>query len=457
LHERSTDGRQALPQTLRRRSRVTELDAWLQRVERLHHRPIEMGLGRVREVAQRLALELQCPSIVVAGTNGKGSTCAMLESILRAAGYRVGRYSSPHLLRFNERAMIDAAPATDQELIEHFEAVEKARGEVSLTYFEFTTLAILGLFAARRLDAAVLEIGLGGRLDAVNLVDADCSVVTSIGLDHADFLGSTRDSVAFEKAHVYRSGRPAICSDPSPPESLLEYARSIGTDLRILGRDFQVIAFQDVGAAQPPRQQWTYQGPTLRRASLPIPSLRGPHQLRNAAGAIAALEALERQLPVPQQAIREGLLRARIDGRFQVLPGTRPAVILDVAHNPQAAEALARTLDEHPCQGRTHAVFAMLRDKDAAGVVEELKDRVARWYLAPTSGPRGMDARTLASIAQQVPALAGRIEACFESVSDAFGAAQAAARPDDRIIIFGSFVTVADAMRDLQRDGLAGR
>jgi dihydrofolate synthase/folylpolyglutamate synthase len=431
---------------------VTEFDAWLQRIERLHHRPIEMGLARVREVAQRLSLELKCPSFVVAGTNGKGSTCAMLESILRAAGYRVGRYSSPHLLRFNERAMIDGSLASDQELIEQFEAVERARGEVSLTYFEFTTLAILRLFAARRLDAAVLEIGLGGRLDAVNLVDADCSVVTAIGLDHADFLGATRESVAFEKAHVYRAGRPAICSDPFPPDTLLEYARSIGADLRILGRDFEVIGFPlQIGLLQP-QQQWTYRGPTLRRTSLPIPSLRGPHQLRNAAGAIAALEALEQALPVSQQAVREGLLRATIEARFQVLPG-RPTVILDVAHNPQAAEALARTLEQHPCPGRTHAVFAMLRDKDAAGVVEQMESRIDRWYLAPTSGARGMDAQTLASIVEHIPAVGGRFEPPFESVPDALAAARSAATADDRIVVFGSFITVADAMRVLRPTG----
>jgi dihydrofolate synthase / folylpolyglutamate synthase len=433
---------------------VIELEGWLQRIERLHHRPIEMGLDRVREVAQRLSLDLKCPSIVVAGTNGKGSTCAMLEAILRAAGYRVGRYSSPHLLRFNERALIDGSVATDPELIEQFEAVEQARGEVSLTYFEFTTLAILRLFAARRLDVAVLEIGLGGRLDAVNLVDSESPVVTSIGLDHADYLGATRDTVAFEKAHVYRAGRPAICSDPSPPDSLLEYARSIGADLRILGRDFEVIPFPSEMGSLQPIQQWTYRGPTTRRASLPAPSLRGPHQLRNAAGAIAALEALEQRLPVSQQAVREGLLRARIEARFQVLPG-RPAVILDVAHNPQAAEALALTLDQHPCQGRTHAVFAMLRDKDAAGVAERLASRIDRWYLAPTSGARGMEAQALMSIVQQVPGIACRSVERFESVPQALAAARSEAAADDRIVVFGSFVTVADAVRILQ-PGISG-
>ena len=426
---------------------MTELDGWLQRIERLHHRPIEMGLARVRAVAQRLELSLKCPAIVVAGTNGKGSTCAMLEAILRAAGYRVGRYSSPHLLRFNERALIDGAPATDPQLIEQFEAVEQARADVSLTYFEFTTLAILRLFAASRLDAAVLEIGLGGRLDAVNLVDAECSVVTSIGLDHADFLGSTRESVAFEKAHVYRPGRPAICSDPSPPESLLRYAGQIGADLRLLGRDFDVLPFEEPGAPPGPQRQWTYQGRSIRRASLPVPALRGQHQLRNASGAIAALEALQERLPVTQQAVREGLLRVRIDARFQVLPG-RPTVILDVAHNPQAAEALALTLAEHPCLGRTHAVFAMLRDKDAAGVVEQMAARVDRWYLAPTLGPRGLDSPALASIVA-APAVAGS----FDSIGEALAHARAAAAADDRIVVFGSFVTVAEAMRELQRGG----
>jgi len=429
---------------------VTELEAWLQRIEQLHHRPIEMGLARVRQVAERLPLELNCPSIVVAGTNGKGSTCAMLDSILRAAGYRVGRYSSPHLLRFNERAIIDGAPAVDQDLIEQFEAVERARGEVSLTYFEFTTLAVLRLFAARRLDAAVLEIGLGGRLDAVNLVDADCAIVASIGLDHADFLGSTRESVAFEKAHVYRAGRPAVCSDPAPPDSLVQYARSIGTDLRILGIDFDAVPLVQGGGPRQPVQQWTYQGRSLRRAALPAPALRGPHQLRNAAGALAVLEALEQALPVSQQAVREGLLRVRIDARFQVLPG-RPAVILDVAHNPQAAQALAQTLEQHPCQGSTHAVFAMLRDKDAAGVAEQMAAQIHHWYIAPTGGPRGMDAAALASILQRAAAASrGSSLSCFESVSAALSAARCAAAPDDRILVFGSFVTIADAIRALR-------
>jgi len=429
---------------------VTELDTWLQRIERLHHRPIELGLARVREVATRLGLGLNCACVVVAGTNGKGSTCAMLDSILRAAGYRVGCYTSPHLLRFNERAAIGGLFVGDAELIEQFEAVEGARGDVSLTYFEFTTLAILRLFASRPLDAAVLEIGLGGRLDAVNLVDADCSVVTAVGLDHADFLGSTRASVGFEKAHVFRPGRPAICSDPDPPSTLVDYAHSIGAELRILGRDFEAIAFEQVpgGVAR----QWTYRGTTMRRSALPLPSLRGEHQLRNAAGALAALEGLSDRLPVSQQAVREGLLHARIEGRFQVIPG-QPAIILDVAHNPQAAGALADTLMRHPCAGRTLAVFAMLRDKDAGGVAKQLETSVNRWFLGPTTGIRGQDAKALAA---QVRAGVGSI-ACYESISEALAAARGEAGRDDRIVVFGSFVTVAEAMRELQRAAMAPR
>ncbi len=431
---------------------MTELDTWLQRIERLHYRPIELGLARVRQVAEQLGLALRCPSVVVAGTNGKGSTCAMLDSMLRAAGYRVGRYSSPHLLRFNERAAIDGVAVDDEALIEQFEAVEQARGQVSLTYFEFTTLAVLRLFSALRLDAAVLEIGLGGRLDAVNLVDADCSIVTTVGLDHADFLGPTRDSVGFEKAHVYRGGRIAICSDPAPPQTLVDYAASVGAELRVFGREFEAIRLESADHAALMPGQWTYRGPTLRRAALPLPSLRGAHQLQNAAGALAVLEALGAQLPVTQQAVREGLLQARIEGRFQVLPG-RPTLILDVAHNPQAAEALARTLEQHACAGRTHAVFAMLRDKDAAGVAGHLRGLVDHWYLAPTTGLRGMDTHTLAASVQK----AGAAARCFESVPLALAAARAAAQADDRILIFGSFVTVADAMRDLQREGQSPR
>jgi dihydrofolate synthase/folylpolyglutamate synthase len=408
------------------------LDDWLERIERLHHRTIDLSLDRVRAVAGRLGIGFDCPVILVGGTNGKGSTCAMLESILRAAGYRTGLYTSPHLLRFNERARIAGEPAGDVALIEQFEEVEHSRGETSLTYFEFTTLAILRLFMRQRLDAT-------------NLVDADCAVVTSIDLDHMDYLGPTREHIGCEKAHIYRRGRPAICSDPQPPQSLLDVARDLGAELWLFGRDFNY---------QGDRQQWAYGGRSIRRAGLPYPALRGANQLLNASGALAALEALGQRLPVSQQAVRQGLLNVELAGRFQVLPG-RPAVILDVAHNPHAAAVLAQNLDNMGFHPRTLAVFGMLRDKDATGVIDRVADRIDHWYVGGTSGARGLSGQDLASIVHaKRPAAA--VEA-FGDVASAFDAAHRAAAGEDRIIVFGSFLTVADVMRAQPRQGTGSR
>lgn len=420
-------------------SATLTLDDWLERVERLHHRTIDLSLDRVRVVAERLAIRLDCPVITVGGTNGKGSTCAMLESVLRAAGFRTALYTSPHLLRFNERARIAGVAAGDEALIEQFEAVERARDGTTLTYFEFTTLAILRLFMAGQPEAVVLEVGLGGRFDATNIVDADCSVVTSVDLDHMDYLGPTREHIGFEKAHIYRRGRPAICADPQPPRALLEVARGLGADLWLFGRDFD---------CQGDRQQWAYRGRRIRRTGLPYPALRGANQLLNAAGALAALEALGQRLPVSQQAVRQGLLAVELDGRFQVLPG-RPAVILDVAHNPHAAAVLAQNLDNLGFFPRTLAVLGMLRDKDAAGVIDRLADRIDHWYVGGTAGPRGLSGPALAAVLRsRRPAAA--VES-FDDVATAFDAAHRAATADDRIIAFGSFLTVADVMRALRR------
>ncbi|HQR70003.1 MAG TPA: bifunctional tetrahydrofolate synthase/dihydrofolate synthase [Burkholderiaceae bacterium] len=412
---------------------------WLARLERLHPKGIDLGLERVRAVADRLDLAMNAPAIVVGGTNGKGSTCAMLEAILRAAGYRTGLYTSPHLLEFNERARVDGVPAPDAQLVEQFEAVEAARGTTSLTYFEFTTLAILRLFAAARLDAVVLEIGLGGRLDAVNLVDADAAVVTSVDVDHVDYLGPTREAIGFEKAHIYRDGRPAICSDPRPPQSLLDHAQRIGADLWRFGRDFNY---------QGDRQQWAYGGRRVRRGGLPYPALRGANQLLNASGALAALEALEQRLPVSQQAVRQGLLTVDIPARFQVLPG-RPTTILDVAHNPHAAAVLAENLDSMGFFPVTHAVFGMLRDKDIAGVVAKLGSRIDHWHVGPTAGVRGTSAAELAALLR-ASGVADRAITEHGSIGEACLAARRAASADDRILAFGSFLTVADAMRAIR-------
>ncbi|HZH06525.1 MAG TPA: folylpolyglutamate synthase/dihydrofolate synthase family protein, partial [Lautropia sp.] len=301
----------------------------------MHSRPIELGLGRVREVFDRLQVKLTGVKFVVGGTNGKGSTCAMLEAILLAAGYRVGCYTSPHLLRFNERVRVGGEAVGDAALIEQFEAIEAARGSVSLTYFEFTTLAILRLLSQTPLDALVLEIGLGGRLDAVNIVDADCAILTSIDIDHADYLGDSRERIGWEKAHIMRAGIPAICSDPQPPAPIAEHASEVGADLWLFRRDFNYAG---------DRQQWSYGGRGQRRNSLAYPALRGANQLLNASGVLAALEAVRDLLPISAQAVRRGFSLVDLPGRFQVLAG-RPAVILDVAHNPHAAAHLARNLE----------------------------------------------------------------------------------------------------------------
>jgi dihydrofolate synthase/folylpolyglutamate synthase len=449
---------------------VTEpLEAWLAYIERLHHRPIDLGLERVRRVAQRMGLDtaLDAVRVLVGGTNGKGSTCAMLDAMYRAAGYRVGRYGSPHLLRFNERASIDGQPADDAQLVARFAAVEQARGVTTLTYFEFSTLAVLSLFAQSRLDIVILEVGLGGRLDAVNIVDADCAIVTTIDLDHTELLGNTREEIGLEKAHIFRGGRPAICVDPDPPVALLDYARRVGASLRCLGGDFWI----QVPALAQGRRQWSYHSaaPQGSRRSLPWPALRGAHQLRNAAGALAVIEALAERCPVDQQAVRRGLASVQLAGRFQVIPG-RPRLILDVAHNGHAARALAQALRAHalpdagagtdhrdesaeagaPAPGaRTLAVFGMLRDKDARAVVQALEKQIDGWYLASTAGERGQDAGALAHGAFAAPPPAR----CHlhDAVAQALDAAMGDATPDDRIIVFGSFVIVADALRWLER------
>ena len=418
------------------------LAAWLERIERLHPRQIELGLERVRTVAGRMGLRIEAIKIVVGGTNGKGSTCAMLESILLAAGYRVGCYTSPHLMHFNERARINGEPASDEQLIEQFEAVEAARGDALLTWFEFTTLAILRLFERSPLDVLILEVGMGGRLDAVNIIDADCSIVTCIDIDHAEFLGDTREAIGFEKAHIYRPGRAAICTDPLPPQSLIDHASQIGADLWRFGHDFNYSG---------DRQQWSYGGRSQRRNSLAYPALRGANQLLNASGVLAALEALRARLPVSAQAIRQGLASVELPGRFQVLAG-RPAVVLDVGHNPHAAAHLAANLDNMGFFPYTFAVFGMLADKDIDATIAHLRSRVDHWLCVDLSGPRGSSAADLAARLRKAGVVPGegvdaeRTISCFASPREALAAAQERAGENDRIVVFGSFLTVADVL-----------
>ncbi|MDO8439328.1 MAG: bifunctional tetrahydrofolate synthase/dihydrofolate synthase [Telluria sp.] len=417
------------------------LPAWLALLESRHAEVhIDMGLERVRAVKERMALAFACPVIMVAGTNGKGSTCSMLEAILLRAGYKVGLYIKPHFLDFNERARINGDMASDAALVASFDAVEARRGDIDLTYFEFTTLAIMHLLSQSNLDVAILEVGLGGRLDAVNVIDADVSIVTSVDIDHTDYLGETREEIGFEKAGIFRPGRAAICSDPVPPKSLVAHAEAIGADLWLLGRDFNYSG---------DKQQWNYGGREQRRNSLAYPSLRGANQLLNASAALAALEVLRMRLPVGAQDVRTGLVVVELPGRFQVLPG-RPTVILDVAHNPHAASALALNLGNMGFHPYTYAVFGIMQDKDIAGVVAPMAQYVDHWCVAGLPSARSADAAALSEQLSRLPlgdAKPGeKSVAAFPDPAQAFANAMSRAGENDRIVVFGSFYTVAGVM-----------
>jgi len=409
------------------------LAGWLEYIEQQHAQTIALGLERVGEVFSRLQIGISCPILTVGGTNGKGSACAMLEAVLRSAGYRAGLYTSPHLLRYNERVRIGGREADDAALCEAFAAVESARGNVPLTYFEFGTLAAFFLFSKENLQAAILEVGLGGRLDAVNLLEADCAVLTSVGIDHVEFLGDSREAIGREKAGIFRSGRPAVVADPQPPDSVLEEIRRVGARPILIGRDF---GYRAQGT------QWSYWGPAGKRTGLAHPALRGAMQLRNASAAFAALDSLRERLPIAMQDVRRALAGIALPGRFQVLPG-RPQVILDVAHNPEAAAVLAANLADSGFAPETIAVFGMLRDKDIAGVVRAVAPRITRWHLATLPGPRGADARFLSSIFLDMQIQTPIVE--HDTVAAALAAARNEAGESDKIIVFGSFLTVAGA------------
>jgi len=418
--------------------RFASLNEWLHWQERLHPKAIDLGLNRVASVWRRLRpAGLDCPVITVGGTNGKGSCVALLGAILGAADYRTGLYTSPHLLRYNERIHIAGAQVEDVPLCAAFERVDQARGTVSLTYFEFATLAALDLFAEAALDAVVLEVGLGGRLDAVNLLDADVALVTTVDLDHTDWLGPDRDTIALEKAGIFRPGHPAIIGESGPPLALLEQARILGTPVLRAGQDFYLRAG--------PRD-WDWQGPQHSYIGLPRPALRSARQLDNAAAVLMVLDCLAGRLPIDRDAICAGLSSVRLPGRLQVIPGAI-TWILDVAHNVQAAANLALDLEGMPCAGRTHAVFACLADKDALGMLRALAPQIGHWHLAPLEGPR---ARPVADL---VAALgAAGIQAPwgdYGSVGGALEGALKGARSGDRILVTGSFLTVATALNCL--------
>lgn len=416
--------------------RFATLDEWLTWQETLHHSKIDLGLERIRQVLQRMGLEHPAYAVVtIGGTNGKGSSVALLDSILSAAGYRTGAYTSPHLLRYNERVRICRQDVEDARLCRAFERIDAARGDISLTYFEFATLAAFEIFHHAAIDVAILEVGMGGRLDAVNVVDPDVALVTTVGIDHVKWLGGDRETIGREKAGIFRAARPAVCGEPDPPESLLGYARQLGTPLYRSGHEYTYVTHD---------KRWSWQGPGQRYDGLPYPSLQGDFQIRNAAGVIMVLELLKPRLVINQEQLSSGLQHAVNIGRFQVLPGD-VTCILDVAHNPHGAQALAQALGHHPCQGKTHAVMGMLADKDIRGVIKEMMPQVDVWHLASLAVERGASATRLLedfrSVAQDKPVYK------YPDVITAWQEARQLAQPNDRVVVFGSFHTVADVLR----------
>lgn len=425
------------------------LAAWLALQEAAHPKSIDLGLARVAAVARRLGVDRPGSVVItVGGTNGKGSTAAHLEALLLAAGRSVGLFTSPHLLRYNERIRIDGTEADDAAIVAAFERIEAARGDTTLTFFEYNTLAALCLFAERDVEFAVLEVGLGGRLDATNIVDADVAVVCSVGLDHREWLGETVEEIGTEKAGIFRSGRPAVLGTARMPATVYAAIERLGARPVVAGRDYT----WQTAAGLPRRLRWSYRGARLDLTDLPPPALAGSIQYRNAAAALAALEALaadgdrrgvaERVLAkLDARTVATALGRVRLAGRFQIVPGA-VEWILDIAHNAPAAEVLASQLKERPCQGRTLAVAGILGDKDAAAIAAALAPAVDGWFLCGLEGPRGTGAAELARRVQAVvnnPVLAG-------SVREACGAARAAARAGDRVVVCGSFHTVGPAL-----------
>ena len=413
------------------------LSEWLAHCEQLHPQAIDMGLDRVRQVAQRMNLRLTMPVITVAGTNGKGSTCALLEAIYLQAGYKTGVYTSPHLVHFEERCRLVGESPQAEVFASAFACVEGARHDTSLTYFEFSTLAILKMMSDAGLDVVILEVGLGGRLDAVNIIDPDCAIITSIDLDHTALLGTDRDSIGLEKAGIMRAGQPVVISDPMPPESVVKQAQALGADAWLLGKDFNFSGDQ---------LQWSWAGRGRRYSGLAYPALRGANQLLNASGVLAALEVMRPQLPVTAQAIRNGLAMVELTGRFQIVPG-EPVLVLDVAHNPHSVAALAANLDAMGFYPTTHAVFGAMADKDLDSMLKKLLPLVDAWYFTDLPLPRASTAQQLAADWAALNTRKGVRSSVHETPQKALDAAILAADPTDRILVFGSFYTVGGVLQ----------
>ncbi|MCG8428184.1 MAG: bifunctional tetrahydrofolate synthase/dihydrofolate synthase [Chromatiales bacterium] len=412
--------------------RFSTLNEWLDWQLTLNPTEIRLGLDRVGAVWQELhPSPLSSRVITVGGTNGKGSSVAFLREILTAAGYRVGCYTSPHLYRYNERILIDGVEASDELICQAFEQIDQARQETPLTYFEFGTLAALWLFSEAQLDVILLEVGLGGRLDAVNIIDADAALITTVDLDHTDWLGDNREAIGYEKAGIMRPDRPTVFAGEQLPDSVVEHAEKVGSRLYVAERDFGF----SVG-----EQGWNWWSETSNRRSLPLPTLRGHFQLRNASGVLMLLDQMKDSLPVDQQSVRAGLLAAKVAGRFEVL-GKEPVVLLDVAHNPEAARSLRGNLKDMFCAGDTVAVFSMLADKDITRVVATMMEVIDRWHIFPLEGERAAAMDRLEQCLVEAGVAAKRINRFTDSAT-ALTAAQEVAGSEGRVVAFGSFYLV---------------
>jgi dihydrofolate synthase/folylpolyglutamate synthase len=423
-------------------NRFNSLHDWLTWQESLHPLPIDLGLERVKRVFETLLPSYKNqkpPTITVAGTNGKGSTVAYLQEFYFASGHKVGAYTSPHILRYNERIKINGKSVSDELICAAFEQIDKARGDISLSYFEFSTLAALLIFLQQNVAVQILEVGLGGRLDAVNIVDADIAIVTSIAIDHVEYLGKTREEIGLEKAGVFRPNTPAIVSDLRPPASLIDYAYENNVLLLRLGETF---FYEKYG------ETWTWQGMSQTISDLPNPALKGNHQFRNAAAAIFATQCLANRLPVSESSLKMGLKNVKLAGRFQLIDGDVP-VLLDVGHNPQAVQTLVDYLAENFPNRRIHAIFSIMKDKDIAGVLELMKPVVLDWFFAPLpQNPRAISEEKMRELFAQCEISTANFG--FTNFAQAFLAAKNNAKSGDLILVFGSFFLVSDCCANLK-------
>ena len=441
---------------------ATTLDAWLAHIEALHAKQIDLGLDRMSLMVEKMAIAFPTQTVItVGGTNGKGSTCSMLESIYRTAGYTTGMHTSPHLIRMNERCVVNGREVSDERLMAAFREVEEARGDMTLSFFEYTALAILRIFVEERVDVVILEVGLGGRLDAINTIDSNAAVVTTVGIDHVAFLGNTREKIGWEKAHIFRQGCPAVCSEPDVPATVLDKIKELGAKRTMAGRDYRVTVNVDT--------TFDFEMGETSWLGMAEPALKGVNQYQNAGGVLALVTSLQDRLPVSRSQVEEGLAKVRLTARFELITEKPVPTVIDVGHNPQAAEVLrqnvARSKTPHE---KTLAVVGMLADKDMESVMDILKESFDEWFVASLTGPRAATKDQLAA-AMTAAGIAKEKMTTFDDVASAIAAARSRAetilspnassamtdaQDTVRIVVFGSFVTVTAALDVFAQEGI---